>query len=115
MKKGFKGLLTGLCLAFALLLASCGVNAKAADKINEAAKNGEAWTVEQVEKKYGEPTSGGVLAGMGSYVYVKGCDSWDDVKAKLEKGEKLEALVVEFVGGKAVAAQWIDDYKGDKK
>lgn len=114
MKKGLKGLLTGLCLAFALALTGCGVSAKDAEKINDAFKANEAWTIEEVHDKFGTPTVDVTIIGSGFELYVNGCKTLEDVQARWDAGKKVEALVVTYLAGKAVAAAYDEDYTKDE-
>lgn len=81
MKKLFKGLASVLA-AFVLLvsLASCSkVSQSYADKINKAVEDGEALTVEQVQKDLGDEAQSYVIAGMGVIVAVKGIETKEDL------------------------------------
>lgn len=117
MKKFFSILATALaicCICFAF--AGCGVNQNAADQINEAANAGEHMTYEEVTKKYGDPTYKvgldlGDFGVNGVYVWVNGCDSYEEVKAKWDEGKTVKALSVTFAGGKATAATYSENYK----
>ena len=115
MKKGLKGLLTGLCLACALALTGCGVSQKDADKINEAVKANEPWTIEEVHDKYGTPTIDLVILSTVVEVYVNGCKTFEDVEARWDAGKKVEALVVTYLAGKTVSAVYDEDYTKEDK
>lgn len=112
MKKIF-GFFTALLMVFGL--ASCGVSASVADKINEAAKNDEHWTYSEVCKKLGDPTAsvgaGSASSYTGAVTWVAGCDDWDDVEDKWEDGKTVKAIVVTFLVGKATSAVYHEDYK----
>lgn len=87
MKKFFKILALTLVLCLTVAFAACGVSQSAADKINEAAKAEEHMTYEEVVNKYGEPTYKigldlGDLGVNGTYVWVNGCDTKEDVEEK---------------------------------
>lgn len=114
MKKTLKTIILSLILAIALAFTGCGVSQSSADKINEAVKNGEPMSVEEVEKLCGDPTFELLMAGTGTYIYVAGCDEWDDVEEKLKEEKPMKAIIVTFVAGKATLAVYNDNYDGKK-
>lgn len=116
MKKFAK--ITALMLVIIMsvaLLASCGISQKTADKINQAAKDGEAMSVEDVKKTCGgDPTYDLRVLGTGFLVWVSGCKTAEDVQKQLDAGKTPKALYVSVVAGKATGAVF-QDYDKDKK
>ncbi len=124
-----------LMLGVMFTLASCGSNISAAyaEKVNEAAKNKEPLTHEQVLKDLGDAAIDAtadipVLGVGGVVVAIKGIDAseYKDLELeevmekleadaeKLEEGETLEAIVIVIAGGKATNATY-SKYPDDKK
>ena len=98
-----------LFLLAAFVLVGCGVSEKYADKVNKAADEKEYFTYEEVVDDLGEPTykvggDTGIFDENGVYVWVKGCDSLEEVQEKEEDGKKLKAITITFLGGKAIKA-----------
>lgn len=117
MKKLFRALASVLA-AFVLLvsLASCSkVSQSYADKINKAAEDGEALTVEQVQKDLGDEAQSYVIAGMGVIVAVKGVETKEDLEKKLEEEDNVEGLIITCFAGKATAAAYEDIDLSDLK
>jgi hypothetical protein len=116
MKKTLKTMILAMILAVCLAFTGCGISQSTVDKINEAAKEGEPMTIEQVKKRLGDDYLEGTLAlGSGVMIYVKGCDDWEDVQENLDEGKSMKAVIVTCVGGNAVGAVFKDEYKGEKK
>ena len=116
MKNIFKKVF-GFCaaLVMAFSLASCGISAKTAEKINVAAAKDEHWTYAEVIEKFGEPTVNsyvaiGSLSG-GVVQYYVGYDSMEEVKAALEAGKTVKVLTITFVGDKATDASYEEKTK----
>ncbi len=110
MKKKLLTFVASLTLIFAILLTGC-VNQDMADKINAKAVSSEGYTYEQLLKDYKNPTIDTVttVAGVtlgGTVIYVKGCKTAEDVEAKSEKGEKLDAVYVVIIGDKVSKATY---------
>ncbi len=97
-----------------VLLASCGVSQKTADKINEAFKNGEPMSVADVKKLCGDPTADLTIAGSGLLTFVNGCKTIEEANQKRKDGKSVKALYVTCVAGKATGAIF-QDYDPDKK
>ena len=106
--------LTMVVVLSVLVLASCGINEKTAEKINNAAKEGEAMSIADVKKLCGgDPTFGVDVTVAGVMTWVSGCKNAEDVKKKLDDGKKLKSLTVTFVLGKATLAVY-GDYTPEK-
>ena len=116
MKRFLKTSVLAVLIAVMLAFAGCGgVSQKSADAINDAANNGEPMTVAEVKEKFGDPTKEALAAGTGYIVYINGCKTWEDFEAKVEADEKIAAMVVVCVLGKATGAVYYDNYEGQTK
>ncbi len=117
MKKKLLTFVASLTLIFALLLTGC-VNQDMADKINAKAVSSEGYTYEQLLKDYKNPTIDFTISAFGStsgtVIYVKGCKTADDVEAKYEKGDKLDAVYVVIVNNKVTSAKY-DQYTPEEE
>ena len=85
MKKLFAIL---VALVLVVSLASCSkVSQKYADKVNEAAEAGECYTLAQVKEDLGDEAIEIIIPviNTGVVIAVKGCESYDEIKAKLEE------------------------------
>lgn len=123
MKKIISKILAFLgALVLVFSLAGCGVNQKYADKIDEAAKNGEHLTFEEVTKKLGDDyhvVVGGEdkLLGTGfsgTVVWYDGCDSFDEAQEKYEAGKTVKMITVIFLADKAQDAEYSEWVKEEK-
>ncbi len=104
MKKTLKLISIMLVLvALCSIFAGCNKISKSyAEKINEAVKNGEPYTLEQVLKDLGDSAVNRTTALGTGYVYaVKGCDSYEDIFNKIKAGEEVVGITVYFLLGKA--------------
>ena len=107
MKRFFKWLVGGLAaLSLVLLVACSNVNQKYADKINNAAKDGEPITLEQVRKDLGDDRAEIIILNSGVIISVKGCKSVDDIKKKIDEGKDVEGIIITIALGKATAADY---------
>ena len=106
--------LVAIVFALLLTLASCGISERYANKINDKAADGDHITYEKVVKKLGEKnivdlTVNDPIFGSGHsgvVIAVKGCDSWEDVQAKLDAGKTVKGIVITFLGDKAQSAEY---------
>lgn len=101
--------LFAVVVAFVLTLASCSkVSQKYADKINKAAEEGEAYTLAQVKEDLGDEAIEIIIPviNTGVVIAVKGCESYDEIKAQLEEGKETKGIVVVITGGQAASAEY---------
>ena len=88
-------------------LASCSnISESYAEKINEAAKEKDYYTYEEVKDDLGDDIVDITIAGNGVIIAVKGCSSVEDINAKLENGDTVKGIVVTVVLGKATGAAY---------
>lgn len=108
MKKLITLLLTlSLVVGCVCSLASCSnVSQSYANKINKAAERGEPLTKTEVLEDLGEDAFELDLVFGGVIMAVKGCDSWEDVKEKLDEGKTVKGIVVTIGLGKATGAEY---------
>ena len=111
MKKKLLTALLSLTLVFALFLTGC-VNQGMADKINEKAQSEEGYSYAQLINDYKDPTIDltatvlGVTSGV--VIYVNGCKTADEVEAKYENGETLNAVYVTIALNNVVSAEFTE-------
>ena len=107
MKKFFRGMLAAIACFGLILLVSCSnVSQSYADKINNAAKDGEAISLDQVRKDLGDDRAEIIFAGSGAIIAVKGCKSLEDIKTKVDNGEDVEGIIVTILLNKATSAEY---------
>ena len=106
MKKSFKLISLILLIAvFSVMLFSCSnATADYAEKINAAAKSGEAYTYEQVMEDLGDEAVDITALQSGIIIAVKGVTSVETLKERVNAGEKLDGIVVTMALGKAKSA-----------
>ena len=108
--------LFAVVVAFVLTLASCGkISEKYADKINEAAEAGEHYDVEKIRKDLGDEAVEILVLNSGVIVAVKGCESYEDIKTKLDEGKTVKGLLVTVFAGKATGAKYTEITEDDLK
>lgn len=112
MKRTFKlSSLLVVCLMALLILAGCGgYKEKYANKINEAAENGEHMTYAKIEKKLGDPVTDLRYNGTGVCIWAKGMDK-EEYEAALKNGDDVITITVTFASGKAQKAVYNDSSK----
>ena len=100
-------------------LASCSkVSESYANKINKAAENKENFTYAEVMEDLGNEA---VCIGAGGDYYtgfvvaVKGCESLEDIKAKLDEGKTVKGIRIDFLVGKAKNAEYTEITAEDLK
>ena len=109
-------LVVAMVLAMVFALASCSnISQSYADKINKAAEDGEPFTKAQVLEDLGEDAFEVNLLIGGVVIAVAGCDSIDDVEAKIDNGETVKGIIVTIVLGKATSAKYGEITEDDLK
>lgn len=106
MKKLFAIL---VALVLVVSLASCSkVSQKYADKVNEAAEAGECYTLAQVKEDLGDEAIEIIVPviNTGVVIAVKGCESYDEIKAKLDEGKETKGIIIVIAGGEAKSAEY---------
>ena len=99
-----------------LALASCGnISESYAKKINKAAEDGEHYTYDEVVEDLGDNAIEIAIAKTGVIVAVKGCETVDDVKAKIDEGKTVKGIVVVVALGKATSASYKEITEDDLK
>lgn len=111
MKKILSKVFAGLgALVIAFSLAACGVSAKTAEKINEAAKAKEymTWTevVEELGTDYTGLSIGDADTVTGAVVWYKGYKTYDEAKAAVDAGKTVKMITVTFFLGDAQKAEY---------
>ena len=105
-----------LLVGCAFALASCGnISQGYADKINAAAKNGEAMDYDEVVKALGDEAIEIAVAKNGLVIAVAGVTSLDELKTKIDNGETVKGLVVTMAFGKATGAAYREISLNDLK
>ncbi len=106
----FLALVIATMLCATLFVACSKVTQDYADKINEAAKNGNHYTYDQVMKDLGDGVLDATLGTdgfkSGIVTAVKGCKTKEDVEAKMKSGESYEVIVITFLADKATLAKY---------
>ena len=106
MKKLFAIL---VALVLVVSLASCSkVSQKYADKVNKAAEAGECYTLAQVKEDLGDEAIEVIVPviNTGVVIAVKGCESYDEIKAKLDEGKETKGIIIVIAGGEAKSAEY---------
>lgn len=105
-----------LLLGCVFALASCGnISESYAEKVNQAAKDGEAYTIEQIRDDLGEEAVEILFLNNGVVVAVDGCKSIDDIKAKIDEGKTVKGILITVLAGKATAAVYKEITEEDLK
>ena len=109
-----------LVLTFVLLVgcvatfASCGkISQGYADKINKAAADKEYYTYDEVMEDLGDNAVDITFLKSGVIVAVKGCETLDDIKDKIDDGKTVKGIVITVVAGKATSATYKEITKDD--
>lgn len=103
-----------VCLCTALV--ACGnISQSYADKVNKAAEKDEHITYTQVLEDLGEDAIDVTFMKTGVVIAVKGCETIDDIEAKLDDGKTVKGIVVTIAGGKAISAEYKELTKDDVK
>lgn len=120
MKKVLKLSSLLLVLVACFTLASCSkISQKYADKINKAAEEKEYITYSEVKEALGDEA---VFVGVevlgsanGVVVAVKGCDSLEDIEAKLDEGKTVKGITIVIVNNNATGAEYSEITEEDLK
>ncbi|MBR6071958.1 MAG: hypothetical protein IKP77_03885 [Acholeplasmatales bacterium] len=102
-----------LCFAFVVVLASCSnVSKSYADKVNDAYKNGNALTYEEVKKDFGDECIDVTInkGQSGLLIAVKGLTA-ANYKEKLGKAsadEKFDFISITVIQGKCTYAHYAE-------
>ena len=103
-----------LIIGCILTLASCGnISESYAKKINKAAEKDEHYTYDEVVEDLGDNAVDITFLKTGVIVAVKGCESIDDIQAKIDDGKTVKGIVVSIVAGKATSATYKEITKDD--
>ena len=102
-------------------LASCGnISESYAEKINKAAEKGEHYSYADVKDDLGDNAID-ITIGVGDsfksgvIVAVKGCETVEDVQAKIDEGKTVKGIVVGIALGKATSAAYKEITEDDLK
>ncbi len=97
--------LVALC---SMVVACSNVSQSYADKINQAVKDGEAYTLDQVSEDLGDEAIKLVapIVNTGVVVAVKGCTSLEEISERIEAGKDVKGIVIVITLGKALAAEY---------
>ena len=101
--------LLAVVFVFVLTLASCSkVSQKYADKVNEAAEAGECYTLAQVKEDLGDEAIEIIIPviNTGVVIAVKGCESYEEIQAKLDEGKEAKGIIIAIAGGEAKSAEY---------
>ena len=105
-----------LALSLVFMLVSCGnISESYAKKINAAADKGEHYTYDQVVKDLGDNAIEIAFLGTGVVIAVKGCESVEDIKEKIDNGETVKGIVVTMLANKATSASYKEITEKDLK
>ena len=105
-----------MLLAMVFTLASCSnISESYANKINKAAEEDKHFTKAQVLEDLGdEAFEANFLVG-SVIVAVAGCDSLEDVQAKIDNGETVKGIIVTIFLDKATHAKYGEIKESDLK
>ena len=108
MKKIVSALLVCILLVGSVFaLASCSnITESYAEKINEAAKNDEHYTYDEVVEDLGDNAIEIAALGTGLVIAVKGCETVEEIEEKLDAGEEVKGITVVIVNNKAISAEY---------
>ncbi len=113
MVKNFKSILVlVLALLCTLTLVGCGFGSKA-QKLDEEFKAGEKYSLADIKDKMGDPTSEALILNSGVVLWIDGCKTMDEAKAKWDEGEKLEMLVVTVVANNVTSVDYVPEATED--
>ena len=97
-------LLAVLCLT--ALTACSNISQAYADKINKAAEKEEYVEYLDVLNDLGDNAIDITVLKTGVIIAAQGCESLEDLNAKLDEGKQVKGIIVTMVGGKATKAEY---------
>ena len=110
MKKILSALLVCVLLVGCVLsMASCSnVSESYAKKINKAADEKEHYTLDQVLEDLGDEAIKLVdpITNSGLVLAAKGCTTYEEIEEKWDKDEEVKGIVITFLAGKAMSAEY---------
>jgi len=108
-------LLVVMCLT--VLTACSNISQAYADKINKAAEKDKPLTYSEVLEDLGDNAIDIVvpIINTGVIIAAQGCESLEDLNAKLDEGKTVKGIVVTIAGGEAVKAEYKVLTKEDTK
>lgn len=109
MTKSIKNILL-IVIAFVLMLSltGCGFSSKA-EKIASKWKEGKEYTIDEIKKELGEPTSEFIIEKDGFISWVEGCMTKEEAQEKWIMGETLPALVIFVRDEKIISIEYISE------
>lgn len=120
MKKVLKlSSLVLMLVCLATLVGCSKISQSYADKINKAAEENEHITYAEVKEALGDEA---VFVGVevlgsanGAIIAVKGCESLEDIEAKLEDGKTVKGITIVIANNKAISAEYSELTEEDLK
>lgn len=106
-------LLVVMCLT--VLTACSNVSQTYADKINKAAEKDKHLTYTEVLEDLGDNAVDITFLKSGVIIAVQGCETIEDIQAKLDEGKTVKGIIVTMAGGKAVGAKYTEIKEEDLK
>ena len=106
-------LLAVLCLT--ALTACSNISQAYADKINKAAEKEEYIEYLDVLNDRGDNAIDITVFKTGVIIAAQGCESLEELNAKLDEGKSVKGIVITMVGGKATSAEYKVLTKEDTK
>ncbi len=106
-------LLAVLCLT--ALTACSNISQAYADKINKAAGRDEHLEYLDVLNDLGDNAIDITILKTGVIIAAQGCESLEELNAKLDEGKSVKGIVITMVGGKATSAEYKVLTKEDTK
>ena len=102
-----------VCLS--IFTACSNISQAYADKINKAAGRDEHLEYLDVLNDLGDNAIDITVLKTGVIIAAQGCESLEDLNAKLDEGKTVKGIIVTIVGGKATKAEYKVLTKDDTK
>ena len=102
-----------VCLS--IFTACSNISQAYADKINKAAGRDEHLEYLDVMNDLGDNAIDITILKTGVIVAAQGCESLEELNAKLDAGKTVKGIIVTVVGGKAVSAKYTEITEEDLK